>query len=127
MMKIFVDPNDYIEINLYIGEENGTVVCFSDEKEAKKAFKENGYESHWVRFDKPSYGHTLKIQELTFNFDDGKTSFDPIAFRNHRCSVLLKDWSFVDENNNKVPATAENMENMNETVAQSILLELDGI
>jgi len=126
-MNIFVDPNDYIEINLFIGEKDGLMVCFSDESEAKEAFKDEEFESHWIRFYRPSYGRTLKIQELTFNFDEGKTSFDPISFRHNRCSILLKDWSFVDENNNKIPATAENMEQMSETVAQMILFELDKI
>tara|TARA_Y100000034_G_scaffold54409_1_gene66679 strand:- start:2160 stop:2540 length:381 start_codon:yes stop_codon:yes gene_type:complete len=126
-MKIFIDPNDYFEINLFIGEENDRLACVLEEDEAKEKFKDGKYESHWVRFERPNYGHSVKIQELTFNFDSGKTSFDPISFRHHRCSVLLKDWSFVDENNNKIPATADNMEQMDEAVAGVILLELDKI
>tara|TARA_Y100000034_G_scaffold136856_1_gene216427 strand:- start:14777 stop:15157 length:381 start_codon:yes stop_codon:yes gene_type:complete len=124
-MNIFVDPNDFFEVNLYIGEEKGILSCVSDEDEAKKKFDGNKYESHWVRFDQLTYGSSLKVQELTFNFDDGQTRFDPIAFRHNRCAILLKDWSFVDENSNKIPATRENMEKMSDTVAQSILLELD--
>jgi len=123
-MNIFVDPDDFFEINLYVGMEAGVLSCTTDESEAKKKFDPE-YESHWVRFEYPTYGSTLKIQELTFNFDDGGTKFDPVAFRHHRCATLLKDWSFVDTNNNKIPATRENMENMSDIVASTILLELD--
>lgn len=124
-MNIFVDPNDFFEVNLYIGEEKGILSCVLDEDEAKEKFDDSKYESHWVRFSRPTYGNSVKIQELTFNFDNGQTHFDPISFRHNRCSTLLKDWSFVDENSNKIPATRENMEGMSDVVAQSILSELD--
>ena len=123
-MNIFVDPSDFFEINLYIGNEDGVIACTIEESDAKKSFDED-YESHWVRFEYPTYGSTLKIQELTFNFDEGRAKFDPVAFRHHRCATLLKDWSFVDENKNKIPATRENMETMSDIVASTILLELD--
>jgi len=126
-MNIFVDSGDYYEVNLYIGEEDGNVSCVSDEKEAKKKFDDEKYETHWVRFSYPTYGTSLQIQELSFTVEDGKAIFDPLSFRANRCFTLLKDWSFVDKNNNKVPATRESMEKMNDIVAQTILLELDKV
>ena len=128
-MNIFVGSNDYVEINLYIGEENGYLGCVTDEKEAKKVFDEEKYETHWVRFKHPTYGTSLKIQELSFNInsEDGRAVFDPLGFRSNRCFILLKDWSFVDANNNKVTPNRENMERMNDTIAQTILLELDKV
>tara|TARA_Y100000034_G_scaffold136854_1_gene216411 strand:+ start:2077 stop:2457 length:381 start_codon:yes stop_codon:yes gene_type:complete len=126
-MNIFVGSNDYVEINLYIGEEDGYLSCVTDEKEAKKLFDDEKYEVHWVRFKDPTYGTSLKIQELSFSVNDGRAEFDPISFRANRCFTLLKDWSFVDENNNKVPPTRESMEKMSDVVAQTILLELDKV
>ena len=126
-MDIFVSSEDFFEVNLYIGEENGIISCTSDEKEAKSAFDKGVYESHWVRFSYPTYGSSLKIQELSFSVDDGRAVFDPLSFRSNRCFTLLKDWSFVDKNNNKVPPTRESMEKMNDIIAQTILLELDKV
>jgi hypothetical protein len=128
-MNIFVDPNDFFEIHLYVGAKEKVVSCSVDEDEAKKDFDEGKYEKHWVRFKYPTYGSSLKIQELSFNInsEDGRAVFDPLGFRSNRCFILLKDWSFVDANNNKVTPNRENMERMNDTIAQTILLELDKV
>jgi hypothetical protein len=134
MPNLFVTEEDVIVVKFAIAEttdERGFVVgenFEAIENQFGNVLKGNGHEDYSVTFRRPSFGDSVKISDDIYSIsDDHGLEFNPQSFRYARMGALLKSWDLKDMQGNDVPATKENMEKLDLTIADTILVQLESV
>lgn len=129
-MKLFVDSNDTVEIELFMSQnKKGSLFCetsLEDLKEMlKEEYNEEEVETHSVIFKQPTYSEMNKINDSGVRLSETNMRISPHQIRYERVCVLLKSWSFKDESGNIVPATRESIKQLHPAIADTLGLELE--
>jgi len=131
MVKLFITPEDKIRTEIYIDyssdrpspiiEPNEDLLLFSDafrgmkEDEKKETFrllreqfeeaiKKEGVKKEWMEWKYWDYKTRITLERLatTENPITKETEIDPDKLNELKIKYLLLDWSFTDENGNKI-------------------------
>jgi len=134
MQNLFITEEDVLEVKICVAENDGTLYCDIDEKGVK--FLLDGIEAdiqeYTTIFRKPSFGDLLELTDILLSprdMGDGQLNYEanPIAVRLKMMGFLIKDWSFTKEDGSKIPATEENIKNLNPLIAAAIGIQLDSL
>jgi hypothetical protein len=132
MQNLFIKKEDEFVIKFYVAiDKEGTVWSDSKEESLKEVLnpdKEYEIESYSVTFKKPSFGDSVNLYNDIFKTTDGSNiEFNPLTARYQKICLLIKDWSLVDEEGNKISPNPENVKKLHPMIANTIGLQLDAV
>jgi len=119
MISIFIDENDEITIDFFIGtDEDGKIYIGDIEKDIK--VNENEIERHFVVFKRPSFGDVVDITNKIFGTEDGQFAFNAMSDKLNKVSKLIKRWSFKDKDGNDIKPDEKQIRALSPKIADYI-------
>lgn len=129
-MKIFVDKNAEVVVNLYTYYDKDKLFFWTKNKQSGKpeGIDETSpsVKCFTLTFRLPNYRDTVEWVDsgVQFSVDGGmKISSGAVSFG--RFSRLLKSWDFKDDDGAIVPATVENIGHLEPSIAKCIVEDLE--
>lgn len=129
MKNLFIEDNDEICINLFVGTyKDGTIFCEKNEEMLLKSMSglvdpvDCMIESYEIKFKKPSFGDSINLYGVIFG--DKSSSFNPVAARFNIMVELAKEWNLTD-NKEFVKPTEEQIKKLHPVIASFIGIQLD--
>jgi len=126
MKSIFIKDDEEVKIDIFFAKNKDGDMFLGNKKDAlleQKGIVKASLEEHQVTFKYPNHGDTNNILSKSIQMGEGGLSIDPIAARVNRLIVLLKDWTFVDDDGKKLPINVTNINKLHSSVADFILTE----
>jgi len=128
MKSIFIKDDETVEVDIFfVKNENGDMFL-GNKKDAllkQEGVAKDSLEEHKVTFKYPNHGDMNDILSKSIQMGIGGLTIDPIAARVNRLTVLLKDWTFVDDDGKKLPINVTNINKLHSSVADFILTEFE--
>lgn len=126
-MKLFVDKNAEIIVNLYVYEnENGKLISWTKNNLENKPENILEFQSFTICFRLPNYKDTVELVDSGIQFAfDGSMKISSGASSFGRFAKLLKSWDFKNEKGEDIPAIAENVALLDPAIAKSIVVDLE--
>ena len=134
MSGIFIEPNEEIEINIFVAiSEKGEVFSDTDLKLVEEDFEGNKEDivTYTVKFRKPDYKAEVEIySDILKSNQDGESntesplSLDLAGVTYKRFVTLIKSWTFKDDEGKAIPPTQENIDKLHPSIARAITSEL---
>jgi hypothetical protein len=127
MKNIFVGKNDSFKVEFVVAyTKSGETVAAKNNSLLPKDADLSCGETHYVLFKNPSYKDNVDILSKSVKADmEGGVQVDPSLLRYARFLALAQEWSFKDDQGNKIKLTAENINNLSPKIANVILEQLD--
>lgn len=126
MKNIFVNKEDSIKVNFVVGtDKNGKTVSALKESDFDKSLEVKDLESHYVIFRVPTYADNVEVFSKTLTVEGDNATVDPALLRYERFCILVKDWSFKDEEDKAIRASRENIDSLSTNIANTIMDGLD--
>ena len=128
MKSIFIKDDETVEVDIFfVKNENGDMFL-GNKKDVlleQEGIVKDSLEEHKVTFKYPNHGDMNDILSKSIQMGIGGLTIDPIAARVNRLTVLLKDWTFVDDDGKKLPINVTNINKLHSSVADFILTEFE--
>ena len=119
MINILVNSEDTVSFDIFLGinKEQKLIVSANKADLVKESIVEEEIITYCVTVKKPNYRDNVQIASGAVTTDGEIVKIDPSAARYERFVLLLKSWTFVDGEGNKIPATRESIDRLNPDIA----------
>ena len=127
-MNLFISPKDTVSFNVYVAVDDGKIYANVDKKVLlKENLEEDQIVSFSFTFKEPSYKDNIDIMKRSGGItSNGETvEFDASSIRYERFVSLLESWTLVDSSGDLLPATKENIDKLNPTLASVVLEKME--
>ncbi|MHA1482779.1 MAG: hypothetical protein ACTSQA_05015 [Candidatus Heimdallarchaeaceae archaeon] len=128
MKSIFIKEDEIVEVDIFFAKDKDGNMSLGNKKNELLEIKgmiEESLEEHKITLKYPSHGDMISIVGRSVRIEGNGLSVDPIAARSNRLIVLLRDWTFMDEDDKKLPITSDNINKLHPSVADFILDEFE--
>lgn len=127
MISIFIDENDEIAIDFFIGKDKDGKIYVGDIEEDVKLnvngnlkIGDNEIEKHFAVFKRPSFGDVVDITNKIFGTEDGQFAFNAMSDKLNKVSKLIKRWSFKDKDGNDIKPDEKQIRALSPKIADYI-------
>ncbi len=131
MPQVFVEPNDEIEIVMYVGSlKSNQIVADVDREKLKEVYEdeldEASVEEHKAYFRLPNYLDSTNIIGAAMSLAaDGTFQVNPSVVRLKRMALLVKRWDFLDKAQKATVPTEKAIASLHSTVAGILGMALE--
>ena len=125
MQNLFIEENETFDVKFKVAtDENGIIVCGSDEKSLKaKCDKNKKYEikDYKITFARPSFGDSIELYDSIFSASGTVISFNPLEARYKKIFSLIRSWDLTEDKE----ITEEMIKKLHPSVANIIGEQVD--
>jgi hypothetical protein len=117
MGSIFINKDETVKVSIWVGEDENKITRYWS-RESDRPEKALSAEKYEVVFRKPNFRDSTVLLDIgvRMNSEGGMDlAFSEIRYR--RLEMLLQSWNLKDGDDKTVPATAEQIGNLNPTFA----------
>ena len=132
MTGILIDPSDEVIVEVFIatGKDGKSIYADSSKDVILKdqGADKDTIEKHEVVFNRPSYKDEVEILGEVVSStteDGGSVQLDLASISYKRFLMLLKRWTFKDNEGNPIKAIKENVDRLHPAIARAITSHLD--
>jgi hypothetical protein len=124
-MSFFIEKEDVLDVECYIGSVNGITVCTGSEKEMKaKGVTE--YEKTHFKFKRPNFRDQSEIMDASIAYEvTGEARFQLSLMKMNRLLYLLQEWSLKDSEGKPVEVKEETIEKLDPIIGSYLSGHLD--
>lgn len=128
-MKLFVDKEAEITVNIFVYEKSGKIIAVwtgNNLSGQPEIYDPKDVKKFQAFFRLPSYQDTVEINDTSIQLDNlGKMKIVPNQLSFSRFARLLKRWDLVDDKGENVPAIAESVAALDPVIGDKIAADLD--
>lgn len=130
-MSFFIDNNDEITVVVHSCKNSKNKTVYWTKNIIEKKPNDTDASSanvttNTLKFRLPTYKDNMDIMDSAISMGvDGKFSFSASKLAFNRFSTLLKSWDFVDEKNQVITISDQNIHKMDNNLAQVIMRDLE--
>ena len=126
MVSILINSEDTITFDIFMGVDKKGNLNVSTKRDELKLTDEEVIK-HTVTIKSPTYKDNVSISSRAVTSDGQTVNIDPSIARYERFVLLLKEWTFVDDKNNPIPANKKSIDRLNPALAAAIADKIDEI
>lgn len=106
-----ISNDEFFEVKVYYKTKQNKTYIFDDEKDQKEDL--SNYNLETFSFKRPRWGEMKDIFSKSVSLSsEGEMKVDPWKYMDRKIKCLLKEWSLVEENGEKVPITEANIDRL---------------